>query len=201
MLVRKENKIIRKENRYKTMESSQEYSDYEISNMSFLTYCDKVLGIHLSKLLTQPVLIEIATAYLDYLKSLMDLEGINLGNTYDDFVRCLAEGRPRRGSVVDVSTQSKFDRIVDKLKRKCDHIMGGVLKLREAKSGDLGHFPIGIVIKNGYRTVLDIPLSLCFAPIGKLRLLSLDEAKNSIKDGIKEEIQSQSEDWEKGILW
>lgn len=205
-MIKKHN--LRVQHKYENKKSleAKDYSLSEMLDMQLLTYCDEVLGLHLMGLKSQSVLESIASAFLSYMEQLMDLDGIDLGETYDDFRRCISQGKPRNNVSVDADTQTAFDKLVKTLKRHFDRLQGGMFDVKEARGGATGHFPTGIRIylnlvnESGIEiwiNTLDIPLYLCFAPTGKLRLLSLEQVKNKINDWIVDEVQNLSDDWDR----
>lgn len=205
-MIRKRNLRVQHKYENKKVLEAKDYSLPEMLDMRLLTYCDEVLGIHLMGLKSQSVLESIASAFLSYMGKLIELDGINLGETYYDFRRCISQGRPLNNMSVDSDTQSAFDKIVKTLKRHFDRLQGGLFDVKEARGGATGHFPMGIRIDINlvndsgieiWSNALYIPLYLCFDPTGKLRLLSLDKVKARISDWIVDEVQNLSDDWDR----
>jgi len=205
-MIRKRNLRVQHKYENKKALEANDYSLSEMLDMQLLTYCNEVLGLHLMGLKSQSVLESIASAFLSYMEQLMDLDGIDLGETYDDFRRCISQGKPRNNVSVDSDTQAAFDKLVNTLKRHFGRLQGGMFDVNEARGGATGHFPTGIRIylnlvnESGIEVwinTLDIPLYLCVAPTGKLRMLSLEQVKNKISDWIVDEVQNLSDDWDR----
>ena len=200
-MIKKHNlRVYHKYERRHTLESSSSYSLSEKLDMRFMTYCDEVLGIHLSSLKSSSLMLSIAKALHDYMEQLMEL--CDLGNTYDALERVFATGNPKG---FDEKNKDKYDRLVNTLKRHFRNLSGGVFEVHEARGGRAGHFPTDIRIEFGlddggttlWTSLLRIPLTLCFSQLGQLRLLPDKNIADEISDWVADEISNVSEDWDK----
>lgn len=200
-MIKKHNlRVQHKYERRQTLESSSSYSLSEKLDMRFMTYCDEVLGIHLSSIQSSSLRSSMAKALHDYMEQLMEL--CDLGNTYDALERVFATGNPKG---FDEKNQDKYDRLVNTLKRHFSNLSGGVFEVHEARGGRVGHFPTDIRIEFGlddggttlWTSSLRIPLTLCFPPFGQFRLLPEKLIADKINDWIVDEVQNLSDDWDR----
>lgn len=200
-MIKKHNlRVHHKYERRQTLESSSSYSLSEKLDMRFVTYCDEVLGIHLSSLKSSSLMLSIAKALHDYMEQLMKI--CDIGNTYDALKRVFATGNPKG---FDEKNRDKYERLVNTLKHHFRSLSGGVFEVHEARGGSTGHFPTDIRIEFGLEdngqnlwvNSLRIPFTLCFSSSGQFRLLSGRSLEDKISECVADEVSAISDDWDK----
>lgn len=200
-MIKKHNlRVQHKYERRQTLESSSSYSLSEKLDMRFMTYCDEVLGIHLSSIQSSSVRLSIAKALHDYMEQLMKI--CDIGNTYDALKRVFATGNPKG---FDEKNRDKYERLVNTLKHHFRSLSGGVFEVHEARGGSTGHFPTDIRIEFGLEdngqnlwvNSLRIPFTLCFSSSGQFRLLSGRSLEDKISECVADEVSAISDDWDK----
>lgn len=180
-------------------EARSEYSLPEKLDMKFQTYCGSVLGISLPALLSNSSLRTISGGMLAYMEQAMQL--CDFGNTYEDMRKCFSQGSPKK---LDETDMSAFDKLVDILDRHFERFSGGVFQLKVRKGGKVREFPMSIQImfslEDGGTTLwsdsLNLPLYICFAPQGSLRLMSDEAVQDRVRSEIQDEIDRLSDEWD-----